>query len=88
MKGGVQVETRRAFTFRLVEQTAVQLEAAARMRGVPVSQLVAVAVEEHLRKLASSKGFRIQLQERLAVEHGWIMDLIEGPETSGARATS
>ncbi len=51
----------KAFTMRLPEEQAAELEAVARADGVPVSEAVREAIDSHIEARRKDKGFQARL---------------------------
>jgi hypothetical protein len=58
----------KTMTLRLSDEQAVDLEAMARVDGVPVSEAVRVAIEERIKARRSDRDFQARLR-RLMVEN-------------------
>jgi len=60
---------------RLPEVTAAQLAAIARIEGIPVSEFVRQAIENHIAVTRADKGFKKRLKQRLIEDRETLKDL-------------
>jgi predicted DNA-binding protein len=58
----------RAMTLRLSPEMTEELELVARIRGIPMTHVVRIAVARHLASLAEDDAFQSRLQRRLEEE--------------------
>jgi len=61
--------SQRVTSLRLPESMAVQLGAIARTEGVPVSEFVREAIENHMALRCSDEGFKERLKKRMEEDH-------------------
>ena len=57
---------KKAMTLRLSDEQATELEVVARAEGIPVSELVRKAIDEHIAARRGDAAFRARLQERMS----------------------
>lgn len=62
-------------TMRLPEVTAAQLAAIARIEGIPVSEFVRQAIENHITVTRADEGFKERLRQRLIEDQETLKDL-------------
>lgn len=53
-------------SLRLPEETAAEIAAIARADGIPVSQAIREAIDNHIAALSADKDFKERLRQRLA----------------------
>jgi predicted DNA-binding protein len=56
-------------TLRLPESLAVQLGAVTRTEGIPASEFVREAIENHIALRCSDEDFKERLRQRMAEDH-------------------
>jgi predicted DNA-binding protein len=57
---------KKAMTLRLSDEQATELEMVARAEGIPVSELVRKAIDEHIAARRKDTAFRARLHERMS----------------------
>jgi predicted DNA-binding protein len=56
----------KVMSLRLPENIAAEIAAVARVDGIPVSQAIREAIENHIAALSADKAFKERLKKRLA----------------------
>ena len=67
----------KAFTMRLPEEKAAELEAVARADGVPVSEAVRNAIDRHIDARRKDKDFQVRLS-KLIEDNKRVLDRLAG----------
>lgn len=67
----------KAFTMRLPEEKAAELEAVARADGVPVSEAVREAIDRHIDARRKDKAFQARLT-KLVEDNKRVLDRLAG----------
>ena len=76
----------KSMTLRLSPEMTEELELVARIRGIPMTHVVRIAVARHLASLADDDAFQDKLQRRLEDERH-TLERFTRPDRSGAGTT-